>query len=116
MVEHIPLVLAQAIEPASGLYELLLKNGVLGGAVAVLVWFLIKRDGDLQKSQEGRLNDSKQLAEIIKNHTVAIQASNVAQDERNRALEIAARAAEKSALVIENLNKEISELKSQIRK
>jgi len=110
MIEHLPLVLAQ-IDPTGGYYELLLKNGVLGGAVGILIWFLIKRDADLQRIHEARLTDAKALAEVLRTHTSALQASNVANDERNRALEVSARASEKTALVIEQLAKEIAEIK-----
>jgi hypothetical protein len=100
-----------SIDPTGGVFELLLRNGLLGGAVALLIYLLIRRDSDLQKSQLGRLEDSKSLAEAVKSHTVALTASNIANEERNRALEVAARAAERSALIIEQLSKEIIELK-----
>ena len=117
-----PLILAQAapavpisVDPISGFYGILLRNGMMGAAIAVLAWLLIRRDGDLQKSQEGRLADAKFLADVVKDHTVALVASNAAADERNRALEIASRAAEKSAIIIEQMTKEISELHAEIK-
>ena len=101
-----------SVDPTGGFFELFLRNGLLGAAVALLSWLLIRRDNDLQKSQEGRLTDAKSLADAVKNHTVALQASNLSNDERNRALEISARASERSAIVIEQLSKEITELKN----
>jgi hypothetical protein len=114
------LMLAQAVptvplEPVSGFYEILLHNGLMGGAVALLIYLLIKRDSDLQKSQEGRLDDAKNLAEVIKSQTVALTASNAAADERNRAVDAAARAAERSAIVIENLTKTVDGLNLEIK-
>src|SRR5512144_2721261 len=100
-------------DPVSAFYQVLLHNGLMGGAVALLIYLLIRRDTDLQKSQEGRLTDARQLAEIIKEHTVALIASNAANDERNRALEVASRAAEKSAVIIDQMTKEIAELKNE---
>ena len=115
MIEHLP-ILAQAVEPVSGLYELLLKNGVLGGAVGVLVWFLIKRDGDLQKCQEGRLQDAKALAEVVKEQTATLQATSRANEDRNRLLENTSKIAEKSALIVDQLTKEVADLQVEIRK
>jgi len=103
-----------SIDPTGGFFELFLRNGLLGAAVALLSWLLIRRDNDLQKSQEGRLTDAKSLADAVKSHTVALQASNSANDERNRALEISARASERSAIVIEQMSKEISEMRGVI--
>jgi hypothetical protein len=115
---NLPLILAQAgpgavvpMEPVSGFYNLLLNNGLMGGAVALLIFLLIKRDSELQKSQEGRLEDSKTLALIVRDHTVALAATNVANEERNRALEISSRAAEKFVVIIEQLVKEVAGLK-----
>jgi hypothetical protein len=103
-----------SIDPTGGFFELFLRNGLLGAAVALLSWLLIKRDNDLQKSQEGRLEDAKSLSEAVKSHTVALQASNSANDERNRALEVASRASERSAIVIEQMAKEITIMRSII--
>lgn len=117
MIENIPLVLAQAapaVDPTGGFFDLLLNKGVLGGAVALLIFLLIRRDSDLQKSQEGRLTDAKVFSDIVKNHTAAMVQENSANEERNRALEVAARAAEKSALVIEQMSKEIERLNTEL--
>lgn len=124
LVTHIPLILAQAAphvepttvtNPIAAFYELLLHNGLMGGAVALLIYLLIKRDNDLQKSQEGRLADAKVLADIVKEHTTALVTSNAAGEERNRALEVSSRAAEKSAIIIDQMTKEIAELKTELR-
>src|SRR5512143_642799 len=118
LVTHIPLMLAQAApiaSPVESFYEILLHNGLMGGAVALLIFLLIKRDRDLQNSQEGRLTDAKTLAELVKNHTAAMVASNASNEERNRALEVSSRAAEKSVVVIDQLVKEIEELKSEVK-
>lgn len=110
MIENFPLILAQVVpgvDPTGGFFDLLLNKGVLGGAVALLIFLLIRRDSDLQKSQEGRLTDAKVFSEIVKNYTAAMVQENSSNEERNRALEISARAAEKSALIIEQLSKDI---------
>jgi hypothetical protein len=115
----IPIMLAQAgdaaFDPTSGVFGILLKNGLLGGAVALLIWLLIKRDGQLQTSQTERLTDAKVFAELVKNATVAMTAQNAANDERNRALEIAARAAEKTAIVMDQMSKEIQDLNTNLK-
>jgi hypothetical protein len=113
----LPLMLADAgvVEPVTSFYDLLLRNGLLGGAVALLIWLLIKRDSQLQEAQAARLADAKVFAELVKNATVAMTARTSADDERNRALEIAARAAEKSAIVIDQMSKEIQSLNSIIK-
>ena len=117
MIEHLPLVLAQAVpvDPTGGLYSLLLEKGILGAALAFLIFAWWKRDSDLQKANAERLEDVKMFSDIFKNHTVALQASNIANDERNRALEVAARAAEKNAIIIEQLHKNVELLISKLR-
>jgi len=120
VLAQFPIILADAtaivpsIDPTGGVFELLLRNGLLGGAVALLIYLLIRRDSDLQKSQLGRLDDAKSLAEAVKSHTVSLQASNIANEERNRALEISSRAAERSSIVIEQMAKEITEMRTVI--
>jgi hypothetical protein len=115
----IPVILAQAgaeaFDPTSGVFGLLLKNGLLGGAVALLIWLLIKRDGQLQTSQSDRLADAKVFAELVRNHTVALTAQNATNDERNRALESASRAAEKTAIVMDQLAKEVQNLNANLK-
>ena len=116
MIENFPLILAQVVpgvDPTGGFFDLLLNKGVLGGAVALLIFLLIRRDSDLQKSQEGRLTDAKVFSEIVKNYTAAMVQENSSNEERNRALEISARAAEKSALIIEQLSKDIDKLSNK---
>lgn len=118
----LPLILAQvapieptSTNPLSTIYDIFLNNGLMGAALALLIFLLIRRDSDLQRSQEGRLLDAKNLADLVKDHTTALIANNLANEERNRALEVAARAAEKSAIIIEQLTKQIEDLKITFR-
>lgn len=122
MFDIVPIILAATdtvpadFNPVSAFYQQLLHNGLMGGAVALLIFLLIKRDRDLQNSQEGRLNDTKAVAELIKNHTAAIVASNASNEERTRALEVSSRAAEKNIVLLDQLVKVIEELKTIIMK
>lgn len=110
-------MMAQATElpSLSPLFDILLNNGALGIGLGFMIWIFLKRDKDLQASWNERLADAKSFATIVKDHTSALTASNIAQDERNRAVEVSARAAEKSAIIIEQLSKEISAMKEELR-
>ena len=106
----IPMVLAQAapIDP-TGWVDFLLSQGVLGFVVAVLLYFLVKKDIQVEKITEKRLEDMKTLSEVIRNQTVAMEANTKMNEQDHQSLEAFARLIDKQMLILEQLTKAVND-------
>ena len=113
MLENVPLLAQVPIEP--GWTDYLLNQGVIGFVCAILLYFLIKKDTQVENISEKRLVDLKSVTEIIKNQTVALEAMTKADDEIHLALANQIRLGDKQVLIIEQLSKELADLKSEIK-
>lgn len=109
MLEH-AVMLAQAapIDP-TGWVDFLLGQGVLGFVVAVLLYFLVKKDSQVDKVTEQRLEDLKTVSEIIRNQTVAMEANTKMNEQDHQSLEAFARLIDKQMLILEQLTKTVND-------
>ena len=114
MIE-VPMMLAQSSIDPSGWLEFLLNQGVLGFVVSVLLFFLIKKDRQVESVTEKRLEDLKKISEVIRDQTVTLQASTKADDQMHQALDSQIRISDKNVLLLEQLIKEMQTLREEVK-
>ena len=114
MIE-VPMMLAQSSIDPSGWADFLLNQGVLGFVVSVLLFFLIKKDRQVESVTEKRLEDVKKISEVIRDQTVTLQASTKADDQMHQALDSQIRISDKNILLLEQLIKEIQTLREEVK-
>ena len=107
----IPMIMAQApIPEISGWFDYLLSQGVLGFMVLALGWFLIKKDKQINEITENRLKDIKEMSEVIKRQTVAMEASIKMDEQDHQAIENYSRLIDKQMIVLDQLIKTVNDL------
>ena len=115
-MNEIPVILAQSSIDPSGWLEFLLNQGVLGFVVAVLLFFLIKKDKQIETVTEKRLDDLKKISEVIREQTIALQASTKADDQMHQTLDNQIRIADKNVVILEQMTREIQAMKEEVKR
>jgi uncharacterized membrane protein YhiD involved in acid resistance len=92
-----------------------LNQGVLGFVVAVLLYFLIKKDRQVEDVTEKRLEDIKKLSEVLRDQTIALQASTKADDQMHQALDTQVRTCDKTSVIMEQIVKKLDDIEKSVK-
>lgn len=84
------------------------EYGLLGLMLAVVCGLYLKEKKRVDDNWAARLAESQEMGKVLEQHSIALQASTIAQENRNRATESMARAQEATATAIVQLSKEVT--------